>query len=70
MSFEAAGRGVECPEGCGKRAYRNRREAKRAARRYHPGDHLSAYPCGQLWHYGHLQNVVRHGQMRRQRRST
>lgn len=57
---------------CQKFGYLSRGDAKLAARTFHPGDHLSAYPCpgtACFWHYGHLQNVTLHGQMRRQRRS-
>lgn len=55
---------------CGKWGYLSRRTAKAAARTFHPGDHLSAYRCpaSGYWHYGHLQNVTRHGHMRRQQR--
>lgn len=41
---------------CGKKSYPNRRTARKAARIYHPGDHLTAYPCPdnpRLWHLGH-----------------
>lgn len=38
---------------CGKVRYGNRRDAKRAAKKFHPGDHLSAYECGDYWHFGH-----------------
>lgn len=39
--------------GCGKRRYPTRRDARRAARLAHPGEHLRAYPCGMFWHLGH-----------------
>lgn len=48
-----------------KRGYHSRKDANRAARTYHPGEHLDAYPCDLgtgLWHIGHLpKTVVRRG---------
>ena len=44
-----------------KRGYYSRREAERAARMYHQGEHLDAFPCNLgtgLWHIGHLPAVV------------
>lgn len=41
-----------CPT-CGKRRYPTRRDARRAARLAHPGEHMRAYPCGSFWHLGH-----------------
>ena len=41
-----------CAE-CGKYRYFNRKAARRAARRYHPGDSMSVYRCGDFWHIGH-----------------
>lgn len=46
---------------CGKWAYLCRRDARRAARALHPGEHLRAYPCrtqdaagaAARWHLGH-----------------
>lgn len=38
---------------CGKRCYPTRREARRAARLAHPGEHMRAYRCGGYWHLGH-----------------
>lgn len=38
---------------CGKVRYKNRRDAKRAAKKFHPGSHLSAYECLGYWHFGH-----------------
>lgn len=43
---------------CGKRRYPTRRRAREAARQLHPGDHLSAYQCGDSWHFGHLDPSV------------
>ena len=45
-----------CP--CGKRVFRNRKEARKAAREVHPGESLVAYECPEaardgVWHYGH-----------------
>lgn len=48
-----------CPT-CGKRRYPSRRDARKAARLAHPGDHLRAYLCGAFWHLGH----PRHSGMR------
>lgn len=47
---------------CGKRAYSNKKRAKRAARQAHPAEQLSAYECRRstavlpAWHYGHLRS--------------
>lgn len=44
-----------------KRGYYTRKDANRAARAHHPGEHLDAYPCDRgtgLWHIGHLPPVV------------
>lgn len=50
-----------CPE-CGKVRYLYRNHAKRVARLLYPGDHLSAYQCGDYWHLGHPpRRVVRGG---------
>lgn len=52
----------------GKRGYYSRRDAERAARMYHPGDHLDSYPCDQgtgLFHIGHLPIAVLKGGARR-----
>lgn len=55
--------GVHCAlcDHCGKRIYPHRRDAKVAARRAHPGHHLSAYrSCtGNGWHFGHLNEADR-----------
>lgn len=61
-------RRIQCTD-CGKQGYFTRREAKAAAKAVHPGDTLSVYRCpgSGYWHYGHLPNVARHGQMRRPR---
>lgn len=48
-----------CPD-CGKLRYTSRRGAK-AASKVHPGQHLSAYPCGEYWHYGHPPRSVMRG---------
>lgn len=39
---------------CGKRRYPTRRRARKAAGQLYPGHHLSAYQCGDSWHFGHL----------------
>lgn len=44
-----------------KRGYTSKKDAERAARMYHPGDHLDVYECTNgtgLWHFGHLPEVV------------
>jgi hypothetical protein len=43
-------------QGCGKRTYETRRDAKKAARDYLPAHHISAYTAcsGVGWHAGHL----------------
>lgn len=46
-----------CPD-CGKRRYGSRKDAKRAARARHPGDHLAEYRCGGFWHVGHLPQAA------------
>lgn len=44
---------------CGKRRYPTRRDARRAARLAHPGEHLRAYRCGGYWHIGHPTRTTR-----------
>ncbi|GII88239.1 hypothetical protein Ssi03_62290 [Sphaerisporangium siamense] len=41
-----------CPV-CGKRRFRSRRQAKRAARTIYPADRFRVYPCGDAYHFGH-----------------
>lgn len=51
---------VTCTEH-GKRGYVSKKDAERAARMYHPGEHLDVYRCSNgtgLWHIGHLPKVV------------
>jgi hypothetical protein len=43
---------------CGKKQYSTRKSAKRAAKKAFPAEHLSAYPCGNGWHIGHLPGRV------------
>jgi hypothetical protein len=48
--------------------FRNRKIARRHARRVHPGGRLSAYECDTnpgLWHIGHLPEAVAKGQLTR-----
>jgi hypothetical protein len=48
---------------CGKRLFKARSEAKKAAKQL-PGDHLIAYRCPSsidLWHLGHPSKDVREG---------
>ena len=54
---------------CGKRYYVSRKVARKAARRNHPGQHMSAYlGCdGSGWHLGHLPGVVTSGTYDRSR---
>lgn len=47
-----------CPT-CKKRRYFTRKEARQAARRYHPGEHMSPYRCGNYWHIGHLPDDIK-----------
>jgi hypothetical protein len=45
-----------CPDPeCGKTCYTNRREARQASKRNHPGDHMTPYLHRGRWHYGHSQ---------------
>jgi predicted RNA-binding Zn-ribbon protein involved in translation (DUF1610 family) len=48
----------KCPT-CGKRRYLTRKEARQASRRWHRGDRLSPYRCGQFWHLGHLPKDIK-----------
>lgn len=51
-----------CPdETCGKVRYASRREARGAAHLLFPGDHLTAYQCGDFWHFGHEPQRVIQG---------
>lgn len=50
-----------CPV-CGKRSFKSRRDARRAARAIHPGEVLRAYKCGEHWHVGHTPDWVRRGE--------
>lgn len=60
-SNKVASQGI-CPlETCGKTRYLTRRDAKKVARNLFPGDHLTAYPCGDWWHFGHEPERVLHG---------
>jgi hypothetical protein len=46
-------RSIECPAGCGKRAWPSRKAAKQAARVLYPGAVMRAYLCrsdGVSWH--------------------
>lgn len=45
----------------GKIRYGSRKDAKLQARRLYPGDHLTAYDCGDYWHFGHPPQRVIHG---------
>jgi cysteinyl-tRNA synthetase len=48
-------------EPCNKKAYSTRAYAKKAVKRWHPGEHVSAYPCPvtpNLFHVGHLSKGV------------
>jgi predicted RNA-binding Zn-ribbon protein involved in translation (DUF1610 family) len=38
-----------CP-GCGKRCYRSRKDARKAASLLYPGKHSGKYLCGEYWH--------------------
>lgn len=54
----------ECMQdsGFGKFRWKTRRDAKRIARRDHPGEHMSAYACGDYWHIGHLPDAIIQGE--------
>lgn len=56
--------GSVCPR-CGKREWPTRKDAKAAARRFFPGERLSVYRCGDVWHLGHLPTAVRRGHITR-----
>lgn len=42
----------------GKFMYRSRKDAKNSGKTSFPGDHPSAYPCGDHWHWGNLAPAV------------
>ncbi len=47
-----------------KRGYFKKKDAERAIRKWHKGEHLDVYPCTRgtgLWHIGHLPIKVRAG---------
>lgn len=47
---------------CGKKTYSSRKNARAAARQFHPGDRMRAYPCpgGQDgYHIGHTPDLQR-----------
>jgi hypothetical protein len=55
-------------EPCDKKAYSTRAYAKKAANRWHRGEHVTAYPCPvtpDLFHVGHLSKGVISGDMSR-----
>lgn len=49
-------------ETCGKVMYSSRADARKAAKLLFPGDHLTAYQCGDFWHFGHEPLRVLHGE--------
>jgi len=57
-----------CAE-CGKMRYRTRSDAKKAARRAHPGERMAAYPCTTddndgyegRWHLGTMPTTIARG---------
>lgn len=52
-----------CPlETCGKVRFLSRKDAKIAAKRLFPGDHLNAYECDGWWHFGHKPERVIRGE--------
>lgn len=53
-----------CPH-CGKHRFLHRKEAKRAAKKNHPGKALSSYECGGFYHYGHLSPEMLRGRRMR-----
>lgn len=40
---------------CGKTRWGSRADAKKFAKRHHPGDRIRAYQCGDFWHLGHTR---------------
>jgi hypothetical protein len=58
---------IGCCPVCGKHCYETKRDAKRAARRLHPGSRLNPYRCGRWWHIGHLPAPVVAGVLPRDR---
>jgi len=51
----------------GKQMFASKRQARRAWRARHPGDHLNEFTCDGdngcgYWHYGHLPEDVRRGE--------
>lgn len=54
---------------CGKQVWATRKDARRAARRYHPSENLHPYPCpaGNAYHIGHLRPAVIRGHLTRAR---
>lgn len=66
MTGKRTGSVGTCPT-CHKRTFRRRKDARQAARRAHPDDHMAAYACptGDGWHYGHLPTDVRKGRATR-----
>lgn len=53
-----------CPT-CGKQRYRDRKTARRAARRTPGWGRMNAYRCGNFWHLGHLPAGVTAGKYTR-----
>ena len=60
----------QCPSpGCGKRSFRDRKAAKRYARRQYPSDRMQAYECrkgGIGFHVGHAAPEVVSGEIPKQ----
>lgn len=51
---------------CGKRTYKTRKDARRAAKAGHAGEHMSVYRCAQgHWHIGHINARRVRGELRR-----
>jgi hypothetical protein len=49
---------------CNKRSYRSRKDARRAAKTFHPGESQRTYECparAGMWHYGHRPDWVTQG---------
>jgi hypothetical protein len=62
-----------CPA-CGKKIYKTKKAARRAAKIHHPHVSLSTYQCRSKsplrpdpapWHYGHLDEEIKHGNLDR-----
>jgi hypothetical protein len=61
MTTTMAGQSRGACRMCGKQSYVTRKDARKAAKRAFPGEHMQAYECrygGGLWHVGHAAPAV------------